>query len=315
MKGVGVTEVVISEFMERDAVDWLAERCEVVYDPTLLTDRARLLGSGSGARGIIVRNRTRVDAELIDAWPHLEAVGRLGVGLDNIDTEKCRTRGISVFPALGGNAVSVAEYVIGAVLVLRRAGAFHATTEVLEGHWPRDARTGHEAQGAVLGLVGFGSIARATAERGRALGMRIAAYDPHLPADDPAWTAAEHHQSIEGLLAVSDAVSIHVPLTRETQGLIDAEALSVMKPSAILVNTARGGIVDEAALADALRGGRLAGAALDVFAEEPLKDGTHFRNLPNFIATPHIAGVTHECNRRISWMTVESVAKALGVAA
>jgi (S)-sulfolactate dehydrogenase len=304
--------VVISEFMDEDAVAWLATHFPVTYDPSLVSERARLLAAGDGAAGLIVRNRTKVDGELLAAWPDLRTVGRLGVGLDNIDMEACKGRGISVWPAIGGNAVSVAEYVIAAVLVLRRAGAFHGTARVLAGEWPRDAMTGHEAAGATLGLVGYGSIARVTAERARALGMAVAAYDPHLPEGDPAWEGATRHAELDDLLTASDAVSLHVPLTPGTRNLIDSGRIAAMKPGAVLVNTARGGIVDEAALVAALKEGRLGGAALDVFAEEPLRDGALFRDVPNLIATPHIAGVTHECNVRISRMTVEAVARALG---
>jgi (S)-sulfolactate dehydrogenase len=309
-----VAEVVISEFMDREAVDWLAARHAVAYEPGLVDDRAGLLAAGAGTRGIIVRNRTRVDAELLAAWPALAAVGRLGVGLDNIDVAACEARGIAVMPATGGNTVSVAEYVVAAVLMLRR-GAYHATEAVLAGAWPRQRLMGGEVSGAVLGLVGYGAIARATAERARALGMAIAAYDPFLAADDPAWAGTERHETVEGLLAVADAVSLHVPLTDETRGLIDANRIAGMKAGAVLVNTARGGIVDEAALAEALKAGRLGGAALDVFEAEPLPAGSPLEGAPNLIATPHIAGVTRESNTRISWITVENVARALAGAA
>jgi (S)-sulfolactate dehydrogenase len=306
-----VADVVITEFMDVAAVDWLKARLDVDYDPALVDDRARLVAAGAGARSLIVRNRTRVDAALIDAWPALRVVGRLGVGLDNIDTATCGARGIKVMPATGGNTVSVAEYVIAAVLMLRR-GAYHGSEAVLAGEWPRQRMMGAEATGATLGLVGFGAIARATAERARALGMAVAAYDPLLPAEDAAWAGVARHDSVEGLLAVADAVSLHVPLTPETRGLVDAGRLALMKPGAVLVNTARGGIVDETALAEALRQGRLGGAALDVFDEEPLEAGSALVGAPNLIATPHIAGVTVESNMRISWITVENVAKALG---
>jgi (S)-sulfolactate dehydrogenase len=145
--------------------------------------------------------------------------------------------------------------------------------------------------------------------------MAIAAYDPFLPEADPAWAGVTRHATVDDLLAASDAVSLHVPLTPETRGLIDGRRIALMKPGAVLVNTARGGIVDESALAEALRDGRLGGAALDVFeAEEPLKAGSPLAGAPNLIATPHIAGVTRESNTRISWITVENVAKALETA-
>jgi (S)-sulfolactate dehydrogenase len=141
--------------------------------------------------------------------------------------------------------------------------------------------------------------------------MAVAAYDPFLKADDAAWAGAARHETVEGLLGAADVVSLHVPLTAETRGLIDARRIGLMKPGAVVVNTARGGIVDEAALAAALKDGRLGGAALDVFDEEPLKAGSALTGAPNLIATPHIAGVTVESNTRISWITVENVARVL----
>ena len=296
--------------MDTAAADWLAARHAVVNDPALVDDRARLLSLGHGVRGLIVRNRTRVDGELLAAFPELVAVGRLGVGLDNIDMEACRARGVAVFPAVGGNTVSVAEYVITAALMLRR-GAFTASEEVLSGGWPRTRLMGSEVSGATMGLVGFGAIARAVAARARAVGMKIIAHDPFLDPDDPAWAEALRADRLEMLLERADVISLHVPLTGQTRGMIGAAALARMRAGATLINTARGGIVDEAALAAALTEGRLAGAALDVFADEPLPADTPLAGASNLIATPHIAGVTHESNVRISAMTAEAVDRAL----
>jgi len=220
---------------------------------------------------------------------------------------------VSVHPALGGNTVSVAEYVVTAALMLRR-GAFRATDEVLAGGWPRTRLMGAEAAGATLGLIGFGAIARAVATRARALGMEVIAHDPFLDADDPAWTEALRAPGTDTLLERADVISLHVPLTEDTRGLIGTGALARMRAGAILINTARGGIVDEAALAAALREGRLGGAALDVFADEPLAAGNPLAGAPNLIATPHIAGVTRESNIRISRMTAEAVDRALSEA-
>jgi (S)-sulfolactate dehydrogenase len=309
-----VTDIIVSEFADDGAINWLKARFAVDYDPQLVDDRDRLLAAGAGVRGLIVRNRTQVDRGLLAAFPELRAVGRLGVGLDNIDTETCRARGIAVLPATGGNTVSVAEYVVAAVLMLRR-GAYQATDAVLAGDWPRQRLIGGEAAGATLGLVGFGAIARATAERARALGMAIAAHDPFLPEGDPAWAGTTRHDSLDALIAEADALSLHVPLTPETRGLIGRDRLARMRPGAVLVNTARGSVVDEAALGEALRAGRLGGAALDVFETEPLPAGSPLAGAPNLIATPHIAGVTRESNDRISRMTAENVARALGAAA
>ncbi|SUZ30494.1 (S)-sulfolactate dehydrogenase [Roseibaca ekhonensis] len=306
-----MARVVISEFMDEPAIDWLRARHDVTYDPTLIDDPAALRAACAEASALIVRNRTQVDAALMDAAPGLRAIGRLGVGLDNIDTETAKARGVAVFPATGGNVTSVAEYVITAVMVLRR-GAWLGSADVLSGAWPRQRMMGLEVAGATLGLVGFGAIAQATAERARALGMSVAAYDPFLPADASAWDGAARFDDLDALVGHADALSLHVPLTDTTRGLFGADRLAAMKPGAVLINTARGQIVDESALADALRAGHLGGAAMDVFASEPLGAGSPLAGAPNLIATPHIAGVTVESNTRISLITVRNVDGALG---
>jgi (S)-sulfolactate dehydrogenase len=284
----------------------------VVYDPGLVDRPEDLKAELAAARALIVRNRTQVTAAVLAAGPRLEAVGRLGVGLDNIDMAACEARGVAVFPATGANDQAVAEYVVAAVLVLLR-GAYHAGEAMLAGAWPRQALMGREVAGKTLGLVGFGAIARQVAARVRPLGMKLAACDPYVAADDPAWRDVARHETLESLLPAVDALSLHVPLTEGTRNLIDAAALRRMRADAVLVNTARGGVVDEAALAEALRSGKLGGAALDVFAAEPLtaEAAARFAGLANVILTPHIAGVTQEANVRVSALTAEQVRKAL----
>lgn len=304
-------QVVISEFMDESAIQEHLGAFDVLYDPKLVDAPDALLEAARDARALIVRNRTQVRGALLAAAAKLEAVGRLGVGLDNIDVDACAARGIGVFPANGANDLSVAEYVITAAMVLLR-GAWFATDAVAAGQWPRQRLMGREMSGKTLGLVGYGAIARATAVRARALGMKIAAYDPYLPPDHAEWNNA-CRMSLDELLAHSDVVSLHVPLTPETQGLIGPRALGLMKRDAILVNAARGGVVDEAALAEALRAGRLGGAALDVFAREPVdaEAGKLFAGTPNLLLTPHIAGVTVESNVRVSDVTARAVAACL----
>jgi (S)-sulfolactate dehydrogenase len=309
-------DIVITEFMDESAIREGLAGFDVLYDPKLV-DRPEELASRLGeARALIVRNRTQVREPLLSAAPKLSAIGRLGVGLDNIDVEACRTRGIAVYPATGANDVSVAEYVIATAMLLLR-GAYAATAEVAAGRWPRNALIGREISGKRLGLVGFGAIARETGKRAAALGMKIAAYDPYVPAGSPAWTQAwgrVEPLDLEQLLASSDVVSLHVPLTPETSNLIGAAAIGAMSKDAVLINAARGGVVDEAALAEALRARRIAGAALDVFSAEPLDaaGGSVFAGCPNLILTPHIAGVTDESNFRVSWVTVDAIRNHLG---
>lgn len=305
-------DVIITEFMDAPAADELERHFSVLFDPLLVDDRQRLLSLGEGVKAIIVRNRTQVDRALLECFPDLQAVGRLGVGLDNIDVVACRDAGIAVLPAQGGNAIAVAEYVIAGILMLRRT-AYQGTAQVLAGQWPRQAMMGHETSGSVLGLVGLGAIAREVAQRASHLGMHVIAFDPFVEADDPVWTRVERVEQLETLLGGADAVSLHIPLTDATRNLLDASRLAAMRPGSVLINTARGGIVDEAALADALRKGALAGAMLDVFAAEPLAAGSPLEGAPNLVLTPHIAGVTRESNERISWITVENVHRALEV--
>jgi (S)-sulfolactate dehydrogenase len=183
---------------------------------------------------------------------------------------------------------------------------------VAAGEWPRTELMGRELAGKRLGLVGYGAIARVTGRMGRDLGMSIAAYDPLLPSDHPAWAGAQR-QTLPELLAMSDVVSLHVPLTDATRNMIDAAAVAAMKRGSILINAARGGVVDEAALCAALRAGHLGGAALDVFAREPVdaSAGVVFTGVPNLVLTPHIAGVTDESNVRVSAVTAEAVARHL----
>jgi (S)-sulfolactate dehydrogenase len=306
-----MTDIVISEFMDEAAVEDLRRDFSVTYDKGLVDRPEELAGLVAGARALIVRNRTQVRGTLLAAGDRLEAIGRLGVGLDNIDVEAAKARGIAVLPATGANDVSVAEWAVTTIMVLLR-GAYYATDAVAAGAWPRERLMGREISGKVLGLVGFGSIARETAVRAKALGMDIIAADPFVAVGDPAWARiGARPVTLEALVADADAVSLHVPLTAETRNLIDERCLAAMKPGAVLVNAARGGVVDEAALAEALRAGTLAGAALDVFDVEPLKAGSPLTGCPNLILTPHIAGVTVESNVRVSSVTAANVRRVL----
>jgi (S)-sulfolactate dehydrogenase len=305
-------DIVITEFMEDGAVASLSQRYDTLYDAELVAKPEELAGQLAGARALIVRNRTQVDERLLAGASALRVVGRLGVGLDNIALEACRARGIAVIPASGANDDSVAEYVIAGALMLRR-GAYFDTSDVAAGDWPRNRlMMGREVLGATLGLVGFGAIARATARRAAALGMRLLAHDPHVAGDNPAWVELNvAPRSLNALLENADVVSLHVPLSEGTRNLIDAAALARMKPDAILINSARGGVVDEAALADALRSKRIGAAMLDVFATEPLPGGGPLADVPNLLLTPHIAGVTEQSNVRVSRMIAEKVMVAL----
>jgi (S)-sulfolactate dehydrogenase len=304
--------ILISEFMDAPAVESLRGRFDVDYRPKLVDDPAALEAALAGADAWIVRNRTPVRGRLLQAAAQLRVVGRLGVGLDNIDVATCESRGIEVIPASGANAESVAEYVVTAAMMLLR-GAYFSTRAVEAGTWPRQMLSqGREANGKVLGLIGFGNIGRLTALKASALGMRVLAHDPQVADQDSAWSSTgAQRRDLGALLDESDVISLHIPLTNETRGLLNRERLSRMKKDAVIINTARGGVIDEAALAAMLREGRLGGAALDVFENEPLAAGSPLAGAPRLLLTPHIAGVTLESNERVSALIAERVAEAL----
>ncbi|MEO0547077.1 MAG: hydroxyacid dehydrogenase [Pseudomonadota bacterium] len=300
-------DVIITEFMDEAAVERINAVHETHYDPALVEDADALSAMVVDAKCLIVRNRTQVRGGLLEAAGSLSCVGRLGVGLDNIDVAACKARDIAVFPATGANDLSVAEYVITTAQALLR-GAYTGTANVVAGEWPRQAMIGRELAGKTMGLIGFGSIARQVAGRALALGMDVVAYDPNLLADDPAWSHVRN-VSLDGVAALADVVSLHVPLVESTRHVIDMQFLKAMKSDAVVINAARGGVVDDAALALALAEGEIAGAALDVFETEPLtaEAGAKFSGLTNFIATPHIAGVTVESNVRVSHLIADLV--------
>jgi (S)-sulfolactate dehydrogenase len=305
--------ILITEFMDQRAVDRLSARHDVLHDPKLVDDTSRLLAEAGRADALIVRNRTQVRGDLLAALSRCRAVGRLGVGLDNIDVPGCEARNIRVIPATGANAESVAEYVICTAMLLLR-GAYAHSSQVAAGRWPREALGGgREIGGRLLGLIGFGSIGRLTARLAQRVGMRVIAYDALLDASHPALAAAGvQWAGFDELLASADVVSLHVPLVDSTRGLLDARRIASMKHGAALINTARGGVVDEVALTDALRRGALGGAALDVFETEPLPPSPHFADCPNLILTPHVAGVTQDSNQRVSTLIADKVLEALG---
>ena len=303
--------IVISEFMDAAAVDRLRADFEVHHDATLVDDLQRLYAAAKSAEALIVRNRTQVDAALLANAPRLRVVGRLGVGLDNIDTAACAARAIEVIlrpaptrfrsPNMYYDRDAAAArrlHIIGRSRRRRLAAA--------------KLSQGREVCGKTLGLVGFGSIGRVTAQRAHAIGMRVIAYDALLAEADAAWR--EHdvvRKGLDQVVAEADIVSLHVPLDSQTRGLINASRIALMKRGAIIINTSRGGIVDEVAVAAALRAGSLAGAALDVFEHEPLAANSALADVPNLILTPHIAGVTQESNVRVGALIAEHVAASL----
>ena len=310
-----MARIVITEFMDERAVAALRVRHEVLHDAKLVDDTPRLLKEAAACDAFVVRNRTQVRGDLLKALlagGRCKVVGRLGVGLDNIDVAGCEAAGLPVIPATGANALSVAEYVLGTAMLLLR-GAYQSTAAVAGGQWPRTPLSnGREIAGKTLGLVGFGSIGQLTARLARAVGMQVTAFDAMMDEDHPAFAAAGARcTGLDEVLTMSDVVSLHVPLVDSTRDLLNAARIGAMKKGAVLINTARGGIVDETALAAALKSGHLGGAAIDVFGTEPLPIAPHFEGCPNLVLTPHIAGVTAEANERVSFLIAEKVGEVL----
>jgi D-3-phosphoglycerate dehydrogenase len=267
---------------------------EILLRETEVIDGAGLEAVGD-VDALIVRGRTRVTRDLLGRAPRLRVVGRAGVGLDNVDLEAARARGVVVVYAPLAATVAVAEHTLGLMLALARRIP-EADAGLRRGEWNKAELAGVELHGKTLGLIGLGRIGAAVAERATAMGMRVLAYDPGLNADEARQRHGEACE-LDVLLASSDFLSLHLPLNDETRGLLDAAALAQLKPGARLVCAARGGLIDEAALLRALDEGRLAGAALDVFQDEPPGLTPLIRH-PRLISTPHIGAQTAEAQAR-----------------
>ena len=299
--------ILISEFMDEAAVNLLKKKYDVYYDSSLVEDPNSLIKKILKMKALIVRNKTLVTRELIENAPNLKCVGRLGVGLDNIDLNACKEQNIAVYPALGANSHSVAEYVICTSMLLLRK-AYFKKNEMIAGNWPRQESSGSEVYGKTLGLIGFGDIAQKTRDLALGLGIKTVAYDPYLDKDSNVWKETKN-LPLENLLSISDIISLHIPLSKETKNLIDEKKLRLIKNSSVIINTSRGGIIDENSLAKLLKENKIGGAALDVFNKEPINkvNAKKFEGLDNIILTPHIGGVTKESNERVSKMIAKKI--------
>jgi D-3-phosphoglycerate dehydrogenase / 2-oxoglutarate reductase len=276
------------------------------YDaPEIVAARARDLAVDA----IMVR-QGKVNDLVIGASPKLKVIVKHGVGIDNIDVASAARRGIPVLRSLNSNSLAVAEHTIALALTLLKEVTW-LDPAVKRGEWPKPTFIGRDIAGSVIGLIGFGAIGRETARLAEALGMEVTVHDPM--AAPGAIEAAGHTRAdrLDDLLAAADIVSLHCPLTQATRHLIDGPRLARMKPTAFLVNTARGGIVDEAALAEALAERRIAGAALDSFASEPPAADSPLWGLPNLVATPHIGGVTNGSARAMAEIAARHIIDVL----
>lgn len=271
--------------------------------------REELKAGLAGATGLIVRSGTVANAELMEAGGSLRVIGRAGVGLDNIDVEAATRRGIAVLNAPAGNTVSTAELAFALLLSVAR-GIPAADRSVRAGRWDRKAFRGSQLAGKTLGVVGAGRIGAEVIHRAHAFGMRVLVADPYMSTGRAADLGVQLRE-LDDLLPDADFVTLHVPLTPETRGLLSRERIALLKRTAFLVNAARGGIVDEVALAEALTDGRMAGAAIDVFEREPLREDHPLRDAPNLVLTPHLGAATHDAQREVAIEIARAVRTAL----
>ena len=298
-------KVLITEFMEQDSVDKMSENFDVTYDTSLHENQAKLSSLISNTDAVIVRNKTQLTEDLLSKAEQLTFVGRLGVGLDNIDTDYCSNNGIFVQPATGMNADSVAEYVITCSLSLLKniPIAHHGTSS---GQWPRTSIESRELGRKTLGLLGFGVIGKKVSRLAQVFGAKVIAYDPFVKESE----ASKHNVSLvkqEDLFALSDVISIHLPLTDQTRDLINARSFNLMKQNPIIINSSRGSIVNEKDLLQAYSEKIISGFALDVYSSEPVEEDfyKYISNSMNCILTPHNSGVTTESNVRVSQFIAE----------
>jgi D-3-phosphoglycerate dehydrogenase len=271
--------------------------------------REELQRALAGAHALVVRSETRVTADLMAQAPVLRVIARAGTGVDTIDVHAATRRGIAVMNAPGANTVSAAEHAMGLMLSLARHIPW-AADAMRRGEWDRKRFEGTELRGKTLGVVGLGRIGGHVAQLARVFGMSVVGHDPFVPTER-AGELGVRLLPLDQLLRTADVVTLHLALTEQTQHVINAERLRLMKPTALLINTARGELVDEEALADAIRAGRLAGAAIDVFAVEPLPADSPLRDLDRVILTPHLAASTAEAQERVAVEICTAVRAAL----
>ncbi len=299
-------KILVSDAISTKGLELLREHAEVDYKPEIKPDE--LVAEIGAYDGLVVRSRSKVNAEVIEAGANLKVIGRAGVGVDNIDLDKATEKGIVVLNAPHGNTISAAELTIALMTSLAR-NIPAANHSIKSGEWKRSEYTGVELNTKVLGVIGVGRIGSEVARRARAMGMTTIGYDPYIPAEK-AEKIGIKMVAFEDLLKESDFITLHLPLNPQTHYLIGEKELTMLKPDARIVNCARGGLIDEDALCAALQEGRVAGAALDVFEQEP-PGSCRLLELDNFIATPHLGASTREAQTNVALQVSEQVIKSL----
>ena len=293
-------KILITEFINKNSLEDLNNSFEIKFDEKLWEKEEQLLEIIKDYDGLIVRNKTQVNKKILSNAKNLKFIGRLGVGLDNIDTEFCKSKNIHVQPATGMNADSVAEYVISSSMsLIKKIPMFHNGT--VKGNWPRTTIKSAEINEKCIGIVGFGTIGRKVADYSLKNGLNVLAYDPYIKKlnDNEKYYKLS---SLENVFKDADIISLHLPLNKETKNLINKSSFSKMQKQPIIINTSRGSVVNENDLIDAYDQNLISGFALDVFENEPIKKDLYERitSEMNCILTPHISGVTTESNIRVS---------------
>lgn len=305
-----MAKVLISDKLSEAAVQIFKDRgVEVDFQPDLGKDAAKLKSIIGDYDGLAIRSATKATAEIIDAATNLKVIGRAGIGVDNVDIAAASAKGIVVMNTPFGNSITTAEHAIAMMFAAaRQIPSADASTQA--GKWEKSKFMGTEITGKTLGLVGAGNIGSVVASRALGLKMKVAAFDPFLSADRAKELGIEKVEELDDLLARADFVTLHLPKTEKTANILSADKIAKMKPGARLVNCARGGLVDEAAVRKALDSGHLAAAAFDVFAEEPAKDNPLF-GAPNFVATPHLGAATTEAQENVALQVAEQMSDYL----
>ena len=302
-----MTKILITEFINQNSLENLNKKFDVNYDEKLCEDEKEIIKIIGDYDGLIVRNKTQVNLDILKNAFKLKFIGRLGVGLDNIDTEYCKNKNIHVQPATGMNADSVAEYVVSSsMFLIKKIPMFHNGT--IKGEWPRTTIKSTEIKQKNLGIIGFGTIGKKVAEYSLKNGLKILAYDPYIKELNDKEIDAKL-SSLNEIYEKSDIISIHLPLTDETKNMINKSSFSQMKNKPIIINTSRGSIINESDLIEAYNKNNISGFALDVFEKEPIESEFYNKIKPgmNCILTPHISGVTTESNIRVSDFIVKKI--------
>jgi len=300
-------KILITEFIDQNSLENLYKKFDVRYDEKLYEKKKEILQIIKDCDGLIVRNKTQVNSDILKNASNLKFIGRLGVGLDNIDTEYCKNKDIYVQPATGMNADSVAEYVVSSSMsLIKKIPIFHNGT--IKGEWPRTKIKSREINQKFLGLIGFGTIGKKVADYCSKNGLKILAYDPYVKEINNKKINIKL-LSLNEIYEKSDIISIHLPLTDETKNMINKSSFYLMKNKPIIINTSRGGIINENDLIEAYNKNIISGFALDVFENEPIKSDFYnkIKSGMNCILTPHISGVTTESNIRVSDFIVKKI--------